>query len=229
MQAKLYSVDLLIFDLDGTLVDTSKDIVNAVNYALEHIGHKPLPAIKIMSFIGNGIMDLLQSVLASDDEMLLSEGLKYFQEHYRRHLYDHSRLYPGMDKVLQSYHQAKKGVLSNKSQEFTELLLKKMGLYRQFDFIIGGQSGFKYKPDSESIVYLLKQFDTQPKKAVIIGDSINDIIAGKSAAILTCAVTYGYYKKQTLLSLNPEIVVDYPLQLCEILVTNNNDRRIGTC
>jgi phosphoglycolate phosphatase len=223
MKKKKYRIDFIIFDLDGTLVDTVQDIGNSVNYALKNVGYKTLSVEKIMGLIGDGIRNLLKRALETDQEELITESLKYFQDYYRDHLMDNSRLFPDIDKVLKHFSNAKKGIISNKTQEFTDILLKKLEIDNRFDLIIGGQAGFKYKPDPESILYLLKKFDINAQQAVIIGDSINDIMAGKAAEIITCAVTYGYNKKETLLSVNPEVVIDYPLELCEAFVTNNKD------
>ena len=218
VRKRKYTVGILIFDLDGTLVDTLQDIVDSVNHSLRRIGFKTHQDEHIRGLIGDGITNLMKWALRTEDEEAVQESLNHFRNYYKNHFMDYSRLYHGIDGVLQHFNGLIKCIISNKTQEFVDLLLAGLKILDQFDEVIGGQSGFKYKPDPESILYLLNKYDMDSKYAMIIGDSINDIIAGKNAGIKTCAVSYGFSAKVELESANPDIIIDDPRELCKIII-----------
>ncbi len=198
---------LLIFDLDGTLVDTRLDLATAVNHALQQLGRAPLPLSVLTGFVGDGARTLVARALDNFAAHELESALHFFRAYYAEHLVDHSRLYDGVLETLQYFRHKKKALLSNKPQEFTEPLLARLGLTPFFDVIVGARPDLKLKPDPQPIHYILEQLGIPAANAMIIGDGENDVLAGKAAGITTCAVTYGIRPPEKLLPLQPDFVV----------------------
>jgi phosphoglycolate phosphatase len=210
--------DLLIFDLDGTLVDTRRDLANAVNYALRQLGKDEIDLDTITGYVGDGIRKLLERALGNAVEADLETARQHFRFFYQKHIADFSQLYPGLGDVLQHFQSKKKAVLTNKPQEFTEALLRRLDIYHHFEMIVGGQRNLKLKPDPEGVRLILTRLNASPSQAVIIGDSENDILTGKAAGIATCAVTYGFRPAEKLRALKPDFVVGSPTELISSVI-----------
>jgi phosphoglycolate phosphatase len=208
-----YHADLLIFDLDGTLVDTRRDLANAVNYALRRLGKNVLDLETLTSYVGDGISKLLGRALPDASESDLAIVRQHFQQFYFEHIADFSQLYPGMIATLEYFADKKKAVLTNKPQEFAEALLQRLEICKYFEMVVGGQPNLKLKPDPEAIFKILNQFEAAPSRAIMIGDSENDMLAGKAAGLVIGAVTYGFRSAEKLLALDPDFAVDEPLKL----------------
>ncbi len=199
--------DLLIFDLDGTLADTRKDIAGAVNHALEHLGFPALDLHTITSFVGDGITRLMQRALPDTAQDRLDEGLNFFHAYYSEHLADFSRPYAGVPETLAYFKNHKKAVFSNKQEEYTVALIERLGLQPYFDFVLGSRPGLAPKPEGDGIHFLCRQLSCPPATALMVGDNTTDILAGKAAGSSTCAVLYGYKDPATLLALRPDLVI----------------------
>ncbi len=197
---------LLIFDLDGTLVDTSKDITNAINYALEPFEIKPFSVEEIKTMVGSGITRLIESLIPplkiSQDSKLQSnpkeEALERFFEHYSRHLLDNTTAYPLVKETLSKLGAYKKAVISNKRESLSKRVLEGVGLSGFFDIILGSDSVPEKKPSPVPILEILKRLGVSRDETVITGDSNFDVEAGKAAGIKTIAVTYGYRSREVL-------------------------------
>lgn len=198
---------LLIFDLDGTLVDTRLDLATAVNHALQQLGRPPLPLAVLTGFVGDGARTLVARALGNPEINDLETALRFFRAYYAEHLVDHSRLYDGVLETLQHFRHKKKALLSNKPQEFTEPLLARLDLSKFFDVIVGARPDLKLKPDPQPVHFILDQLGIPATGALIIGDGENDVLAGKAAGITTCAVTYGIRPAEKLLPLQPDFVI----------------------
>lgn len=198
---------LLIFDLDGTLVDTRLDLATAVNHALQQLGRPPLPLAVLTGFVGDGARTLVARALGNPEINDLETALRFFRAYYAEHLVDHSRLYDGVLETLQHFRHKKKALLSNKPQEFTEPLLARLDLSKFFDVIVGARPDLKLKPDPQPVHFILDQLGVPGAGALIIGDGENDVLAGKAAGITTCAVTYGIRPAEKLLPLQPDFVI----------------------
>lgn len=198
---------LLIFDLDGTLVDTRLDLATAVNHALQQLGRPPLPLAVLTGFVGDGARTLVARALGNPEINDLETALRFFRAYYAEHLVDHSRLYDGVLETLQHFRHKKKALLSNKPQEFTEPLLARLDLSKFFDVIVGARPDLKLKPDPQPVHFILDQLGIAAAGALIIGDGENDVLAGKAAGITTCAVTYGIRPAEKLLPLQPDFVI----------------------
>ncbi len=190
---------LLIFDLDGTLADTSKDITDAVNYAVKPFGVKPLSVSEIKAMVGSGITKLIESLIPEErDFSAKEEAVKRFLEYYSIHLLDYTKPYPQAKETLSKLGAYKKAVISNKREVLSKKVLEGLGLLEFFDIVLGSDSVSERKPSPVPIFELLKRFSVSKDEAVIIGDSNYDIEAGKAAGIKTIAVTYGYRDREVL-------------------------------
>ncbi len=185
----------MIFDLDGTLTDSLTDISRSANYALGKIGLRPLPEEQIRGYIGDGIPQLLRQCIetqAGFTDELLRLAETHYRPHYDEHCLDHITLYPNVKETLRFFSGKTKAVISNKMESYTVKILSGLGLREHFESVIGGDTFPKRKPDPMPVNRLLERFSAKPERTVITGDGHQDILCGKSAGILTCAVTYGF-------------------------------------
>jgi phosphoglycolate phosphatase len=218
------SIQLVIFDLDGTLIDSRLDLVHSVNAALRHIGRTELPDDVIASYVGDGAPLLIQRALGGEvvDEALVRKGLEFFLKYYREHKLDHTTVYPGVAEALaaiqNSASQSQNGaprklaVLSNKPVVPSKAIVDALGLGQFFSQIYGGNSFPTKKPDPEGARRLLEEYGLQPQHAAIIGDSHVDVNTGRNAGMVTIGVTYGF-APHTLQDEPPDVLVDHPHEL----------------
>ena len=218
------SIKLVIFDLDGTLIDSRLDLVHSVNAALRHIGRTELPDDVIASYVGDGAPILIQRALGGEvvDEALVRKGLEFFLKYYREHKLDHTIVYPGIAEALaaiqNSASQSQNGaprklaVLSNKPVIPSKAIVDALGLGQFFSQIYGGNSFTTKKPDPEGARRLLEEYGVQPQNAAIIGDSHVDVNTGRNAGMVTVGVTYGF-APHTLQDEPPDVMVDHPSEL----------------
>lgn len=206
-KAKPTPVDLLIFDLDGTLVDTKKDIAISANFALKKLGLPTRPHKVIYSYVGRGISHLMEGCLGETRADELKDAVRLFRDHYGRHLAVHSKIYPGVREVLRHFKDKKKVVLSNKIESFSSEILRLLGVREFFDIVWGGDTGPSMKPHPHGIEQILERLRVPKSRAVVIGDSTVDIETGKNAGVLTCAVTYGFDSRKKLQEASPDYLV----------------------
>ncbi|MGE5190347.1 MAG: HAD-IA family hydrolase [Gemmatimonadota bacterium] len=183
---------LLVFDLDGTLVDSKVDLANSVNHALAGFDLPPLPNETVYTYVGNGATMLIRRALGPAREAILPEVLDLFLDHYRRHLLDTTLPYPGVAETLRDrageYEMA---VLTNKPLGMTRALLDGLSLTRYFVDVRGGDSFDNKKPHPEGLLRIMDARGTAAGETLMVGDSVNDVLAGRGAGVLTCGVTYG--------------------------------------
>jgi len=209
----------VLFDLDGTLIDSRKDIAAAANITRRHYGLPPLPDDVIGTFVGLGIMVLLEKALESKDTVRLKEAHAVFKNFYREHCVDDTRPFPGTFELLETLQNrgVKLGVVSNKPQEFTDFILKKLDLWDFFPVALGPEATVNKKPHPEPLLTALKRLGVQPQEAVMIGDSTVDIEAARAARMLVGVVTHGYGTRDILSSADPDWMVDSLADFIEIL------------
>jgi phosphoglycolate phosphatase len=184
---------LLLFDLDGTLVDTSRDITNALNHALQCYGYPILTVEKTIQLIGEGITRLIQKLIGDEADIKRQDDVKQrFLEFYEKHLTDYSTVYPDVIDTLEKIPDFQKVVISNKRENLSIELLKRLDLLKYFARVIGSDTTPERKPSPLPILYAMKTIGVEPRKTLIVGDSNYDIEAGKKAGVRTIAVTYGY-------------------------------------
>ena len=200
------SIKLIIFDLDGTLVDTSRDITNALNHALTSHGLNSLTVEETKRLVGEGITRLVEKIIGENKAGEREEIIKKFLAYYEEHLVDFSYSYPDVKETLKTLKGYKKAVISNKRESLSKRVLEKLDLLRYFDMVVGSDTTPERKPSPVPVLYVLEHFHFQPDEAVIVGDSNFDIEAGKNAGVKTVAVTYGFREKEYLL--NADYLID---------------------
>ena len=209
----------VLFDLDGTLIDSKRDIAAAANATRRHYGFTPLPEDIVGTFVGYGIMNLLAKTVESEDPARLKEAHGVFKDHYREHCVDATRPYPGTFDLLESLknRRVKLGIVSNKPQEFTDLILKRLDMWDFFEVVLGPEATVEKKPHPEPLLTALSRMEAKPVEGVMIGDSTVDIEAARAAKMLVGVVTHGYADRQTLNAADPDWLVDSLSEFREIL------------
>ena len=202
-------VNTFLFDLDGTLIDSSKDIAIAVNYALEKLGKSPLPEGEIIKHVGYGGRKLMEGVLKTEDKKVIDEGVRLFREYYFSNPAEYTVLYPYAEELLLKLKEKgkKTGIVTNKYEDISRKILKKLGIEELIDVLIGGDTTDRKKPEPEPVLFAVKKLGSVPQKGVMIGDSEADIQAGKNAGLKTVLVTYGFGKTDLALSFKPDFVI----------------------
>jgi phosphoglycolate phosphatase len=220
-----HQIRLLVFDLDGTLIDSRLDLIHSVNATLRHIGRPELDGDLVASFVGDGAPALVRRALGGTDtenEALLPRALEYFLAYYRQHKLDHTTVYAGIPEVLSGLAQPSNGVrrlmavLSNKPVNPSRDILRALGLGDFFVHVYGGNSFATKKPDPLGISTLLQETGVPAAQALMIGDSAVDVLTGRNATMWTCGVTYGF-APHTLKDEPPDVLVETPLELGELL------------
>jgi len=203
-------IETYLFDLDGTLIDSSRDIAVAVNYALEKLGKDPLPEKEIIKHVGYGGRKLMEDVLKTEEKKLVDEGVRLFREYYFRNPAQHTVLYPYAEELLIKLKKEgkKTGVVTNKYEDISRKIIQRLGIEDLIDVLIGGDTTEKKKPEPEPVLYALEKLGSNPYRSIMIGDSEADIQAGKNAGLKTVLVTYGFGKTEIAISLEPDYVIN---------------------
>jgi phosphoglycolate phosphatase len=214
------SMKLVIFDLDGTLIDSRMDLIQSVNAMLRHFKHAELPGEVVASYVGDGAPMLVRRALGDpDDENFFKQALEFFLSYYREHKLDHTRVYDGIPEALKQIQSngagRKMAVLSNKPVNPSPAIVDALGLANYFVRVYGGNSFETKKPDPLGVNALLSETGVRPQDAIIVGDSSIDVLTGRNAGIATCGVTYGF-APHTLCEAPPDIVIESPKELGEL-------------
>ncbi len=213
---------LLIFDLDGTLVDSRVDLANSINAMLRNFGRAELPLEVIASYVGDGAPALVRRALGDpEDPAIFTSGLEYFLLYYREHTLDNTHVYDGILPLLQQISAHKNGlalrlaVLSNKPVNPSRQIVKALGLGDFFFQVYGGNSFPTKKPDPQGVNTLREECGCSAEETIIIGDSDIDVLTARNAGIWSCGVTYGF-APHTLEAASPDVSVDSPTELLEL-------------
>ena len=206
-------VDLMIFDFDGTIVSSSTDLAQAINFTLNALDLQGRPEKEIINFVGDGINRLIEKALGQDHVKYREKALRIFSDYYTKHLLDNTRLCPYAEDVLKNFRDKLKVILTNKRFQFTLAIAQGLNIRNYFTEIIGADSTPYQKPDRRLIDYLLNKYGTAKKNAVIIGDGVNDIAIAKNSGIMSCAYLNGLGKRQDLLNLQADYYCDSLLEI----------------
>ena len=206
-------IDLIMFDLDGTLADTGPDLADSVNYTRSRFELSPLPQQLIYTHVGRGVEYLLRHAVAEKALCHFSEIMRVFLEYYQQHLLDKTVLYPNVIEVLDYFGAKRNAVVTNKLHNLAVTVLRGLGIEDRFDAVLGGDSGAEKKPDPALLRVVLRQFQIIPANAVMVGDGDTDVEAGRCAGVITCGVTYGLANKDDLAAAKPDFLIDDLAQL----------------
>ena len=215
----------LIFDLDGTLVDSRLDLSNSINAMLRHFGKPLLPNEVIASYIGDGAPMLVRRSLGDpDDESFVQHALEFFLLYYRGHKLDNTFVYPGIKECLDSIRGSRNGsgmkmsVLSNKPVGPSRAIVEALGLGNYFFQVYGGNSFHTKKPDPTGVQALLQESSTEPQETVIVGDSDVDVLTARNAGTFSIGVGYGF-APHTFVDAAPDVLVETPEELGQVFTS----------
>ena len=213
-------VRLLIFDLDGTLIDSKLDLALSVNYMCVTMGRPALDHETIFSHVGRGAPTLVREVLGepiTDEE--IDRAVSIFLQYYGEHMLDNTALYQGVQEGLDALDGYTMAVLTNKPVDFSRAILKGLSLTERFVEVYGGNSFEKKKPDPVGVFKLLEQTGIPKRQSMIVGDTDTDILTGRNADIWTCGVSYGF-GSYTLEEAPPDFLLDNLTELPGLLNGN---------
>jgi phosphoglycolate phosphatase len=218
-------MDLLIFDLDGTLIDSKRDLAEAVNATRGNLGLPPLDLETISKYVGNGAPVLIRRALGPEfTEEQIEEALLYFLDYYHDHKLDYTCLYPGVREALDRFRDrgVKMAVLTNKPVRVSKAIVDGLGLGGHFFQVYGGNSFPQKKPHRIGIDTLRAEIDAAPERTVMVGDSYVDIQTAVNAGVKSCGVTYGF-QPESLLDPRPDLLVDRMEELAEWVLKGNHE------
>ena len=210
-------MDLLIFDLDGTLIDSRLDLASAVNAARRHMSMPPLENEQVYSYVGNGAPVLIRRALGeAASEAEIAKALEFFQAYYRAHLLDCTTLYPGVKESLDRLRDAGKrlAVLTNKPIDMSRAIVDGLGVGGHFFQVYGGNSFPLRKPDPVGVDALIRESGVARDRTMMIGDSSVDVLTARHAGVKCCGVTYGF-QPETLADPAPDFLVDHMEQFAD--------------
>jgi len=209
-------ISLIVYDFDGTLVDTLDDIALSVNLTLKELDQPLLDKEIVKTCVGSGVAMLMTRALNGSGVQDIESAVALFRKHYADHLMDNSNFYPHCRETIEFFSDRKQAICSNKPEDFVRKILASLDCLHPFPSIIGGDSFKTRKPDPEGLNHLLAQYRLSPDEVVMVGDSAVDIETGRNANVRTCAVTYGMGHLQALKSLKPDWTINDISELKQI-------------
>ena len=201
-------ISLIVYDFDGTLVNTLADIADSVNLALAEMNLNTLNRETIRGNIGKGVVNLMTRSLINSGCDDIEPAVSLFRKYYNHHLLDQTDFYPNGREAVQYFSGKKNAILSNKPVAFIEKILEALNFLQPFDYILGGDSLDVQKPDPKGLQLLMGKLNCPAKQVLMIGDSAIDIETGKRAEVLTCGVTYGLGDSDALRHAKPDYLID---------------------
>jgi len=208
-------VRVLIFDLDGTLIDSGVDLALSVNATLKEMHRAPLPHDQIFGYVGQGAAKLIEQALGQGSTRVECEqALAFFLSYYREHMLDNTVTYPGVREALAAFDGMPMAVLTNKPVRFSRQILEGLGLAPYFRYIYGGNSFEFKKPHPIGMETLVAEAAVDPSCAMMVGDSSVDIQTARNAGVRSCGVTYGF-APESLREPAPDLLVDRMEELAD--------------
>jgi len=218
-------VSQMLFDLDGTLIDSKTDLTSSINLMLADLDRPPLDEEVVGGFVGDGVRVLVYRCLTATDpnrrppeNALHARGIALMHSHYAEEMLKTTRLYPQVAETLASFGDKLKAVVTSKEVRFTKIILDHFNIARYFDAIVGGDTTPARKPDPRPVLEAIRQLGGSASDAVMVGDSENDINAGRRAGARTCGVTFGFRTAAQLRVSEPDVLIDRFDQLKELFV-----------
>ncbi len=239
-----HQIRAVLFDCDGVVIDSGNDIADAVNAAMEHFGYKTVPVEKLISFVGDGVRNLVvralawSKKLASPDELEISETelsgfMAWYVNYYNEHAVVKTTLYPGFEDAIKALHEngIRMGIVTNKPTNILMSILNHFGIAEYFDAPVGSDDVKKLKPDPEGLVTALERINAKitsmglapvtPGETVMAGDSATDIMAGKAFGAFTCGIKHGIGNTEKMLSAGPDITAGIAAEACNAIILAN--------
>jgi phosphoglycolate phosphatase len=216
---------LILFDLDGTLVDSAPDIAAALNAALAEAGHPTVPAPIVVGYVGDGATKLVERAIAPEERERpgrdeVPDLVERFRHHYAAHVCVRSRLYPDVAETLAQLAEAgvRMAVLTNKPGGLARALLRALALDRFFGDVVGDGDGFPRKPSPEAALHLLARAGVAPDRALVVGDGLADIRVGRAAGCPVAAATWGYTERDVLAAERPDFVLESAAEIVALVM-----------
>ena len=213
---------LFIFDLDGTLVDTAPDFKNSINYMLNELNESEVSLEEIRNWVGYGARELIRRTVVDKniphDDKRIEEMLKIFLLHYTHNIDDDSVLFNNVKNVLEFLRNKgiKLAVCTNKMERLSNILLEKLNVLHMFDYLVGGDSLSKSKPDPFPLLNICEKLNIETSDSIMIGDSVTDLNAGKGAGMPVVLVSYGYTDNKDIYN-EADLVINDFSQLKELV------------
>ena len=224
-----FSPELIMIDVDGTLVDSVPDISWCLDETMKQIGLPARGEVAARNWVGNGVIRIVQRAIANDldaphDEALFDKAMPIFRELYAENTSKRSMLYPGvregLDYLQTLKHQQglKIGCITNKDEQFTHPILRDLGLWDDFEIVISGDTLVKKKPDPLPLLHGAKELGCDPKKSLMLGDSTSDVKAARAAGFDIICMSYGYNHGEDIRDSQPDAVIDSMVELKSLII-----------
>lgn len=216
--------EMVLIDVDGTLVDSVPDLAYCVDEMMKRLDMPTRGETKVREWVGNGVERLVRRALIDQldgepEQALFDKAYPIFLELYAENTSKRSKLYPGVKQGLDYLKQAnyRLGCVTNKAAQFTEPLLKTLGVYDIFEIVVSGDTLPQKKPDPTPLLHVAEFFDVKPEKALMIGDSVSDVTAARAAGFQIVCMSYGYNHGIDIRDADPDAVIDSMSELPELL------------
>lgn len=218
-------IKALLWDLDGTLIDSKQDIAECVNWTLNDMGLDSIPHEHIYEYVGHGVRTLIQGAVeeAHGHDYDYDSAMKLFDGHYLKHLLDHTRLYPGMEKVLEKLGDKKMAIITNKPQRYTDPIIDGLRLRDYFGVVLGREACVEMKPHPQPLESAMERLSVSSEQTMIVGDTEVDIEAGRRAGVKTCAVLFGFGKEEKVRAAKPDYLIDVPEGVLNIVADKTSE------
>jgi len=224
-----FSPELIMIDVDGTLVDSVPDLSWCLDETLKHIGLPARGEAAARNWVGNGVIRIVQRGIANDldalhDEALFEKAMPIFRELYAENTSKRSLLYPGVREGLDYLQTLKRkqglkiGCITNKDEQFTHPILRDLGLWDDFEIVISGDTLAKKKPDPLPLLHGAKELGCDPKKSLMLGDSTSDVKAARAAGFNIICMSYGYNHGDDIRDSQPDTVIDSMVELKSLII-----------
>ncbi len=207
-------VEAILFDLDGTLIDSKDDLARSVQFLQRRYKAKLSSHEEVARFIGDGVVKLVRRALPELAPGRLGAAVDLFKKYYRAHCLDRTRLYPGVRRTLEHFKEKKMAVVTNKPVRVSGLILEKLRISHYFQVLVGGDSLPRKKPHPEPVTNALRTLGLRPsKKILVVGDGPNDVRSGKAAKVRTCGILSNITDHQNLLMSRPDRIIHHMTDL----------------
>lgn len=218
-------IKAVLFDLDGTLVNSLSDLAASTNFALTKFGFPTHETENFKIFVGDGMAKLIERALPEDkrDMETINTTLDIFMEHYRAHYVDKTVPYDGISELLDKLTGVKKAVISNKADEMAIHLTRKL-LGERFDIVCGKREGYPTKPDPTLTLEIIGELGVEPKECIFVGDSGMDMAVAKNSGCVALGVLWGFRSEEELLLNGADYIAKKPAEILEIIKEINNEK-----